>query len=849
LAKYLSALLICIGMVAMLIIGYIVGAQMPWVNPALVQDFNPYAYGQIFGLFLLPNILLISVLIFGVVLLSRNIYAGFAIVLVYLLIPQLTGFLFSGESNAFWAALFDPMGTKGISYFTKHWTVAEQNTLLLPMEKVWLFNRLLCLSIAGLLFGGIYKYFDLHQTAPVLSMPKFRKEQTTPAIKKILEGQITKVELSPIFQDFAFRQQLNILWAGAKIDFTYIITSRTFMSLVLAGLAFVLIIMASINPRWETETFPMTWQLLEFPSQFYSGVINCITFLYAGLLIHRERRAGMNQLVDISPVPNWVLLGSKFLALIKMQLVLLFILMLGGIITQAYKGFYHFEIDQYLFNLYGINLIHFVIWAMLAVFIQTLFNKPYLGFFLLLLAPIGFISLAEFGPKYLGADFLEQMQFRYNQAPGGVFGLRYSDLDGYGPMLPSYFIYKLYWLLAGCLLLIAALLLWTRGLSQSFSERLQIARQRFKGSIAIAFFMCLIAFSSMGFVFFYKNNIVTQQYTIREKKAALAAAEKRYQQYEYFAQPKIVDVNINMDIFPSSRTFTAKGQYIVVNKTDKAIDTLVINYMPDLSTRYHFNRKTTAILKDTIVNLIHFDRVVLAEALQPKDTLVMYFHNQNAPTTLLDNNPFVKEQGTFLEDDIFPRFGNWLSFARMHYQLGGKEDKAHPADTTVLAHSFMARDADHVHFEATLSTDKDQIAIAPGHLEKEWTVDNRRYFYYKMKEQIALSYLFMSGDYEIATDQWKGIDLAIYYDKKHTYNIDRMMKGMKAGLAYCSNNFSPYQFQQIRIVEFAQTGGASAHGFPGLIPTGEGAGFIADVDDSPDGGCEYNGQKTRARRS
>ena len=174
------------------------------------------------------------------------------------------------------------------------------------------------------------------------------------------------------------------------MDFRYIITSKAFLCLVLGGLVFIVLMMASVNPRWETETLPMTWQILELPSQFYSGLINLITFLYAGFLVHRARMANMNQLVDINPMPNWVLLGGKFLALVKMQIILLGLVMIGGIISQAYKGFYNFEIGQYLFNLYGLNLIHFMIWAMLALFKHTGFavvtcgarmqlHKPALG--------------------------------------------------------------------------------------------------------------------------------------------------------------------------------------------------------------------------------------------------------------------------------------------------------------------------------------------------------------------------------------------------------------------------------------------------------------------------------------
>ena len=222
--------------------------------------------------------------------------------------------------------------------------------------------------------------------------------------------------------------------------------------------------MRSVNPRYDTETLPMTWQLLELPSQFYAGVINLITFLFAGFLVQRSRMAKAHQLVDISPFPNWILMGSKFLALIKIQMALLFLVMLGGIISQAYKGYYNFEIDQYLFNLYGLNLIHFVIWAMLALFMHSFLDKPYLAFFLLIFIPIGFIGIAEFGPKFLGLGFLEQWIFRYNQGPGDIFGLRYSDLDGYGPNLPLYFLYKIYWSLAGLLIIDCCFIILEKGL-------------------------------------------------------------------------------------------------------------------------------------------------------------------------------------------------------------------------------------------------------------------------------------------------------------------------------------------------------------------------------------------------
>ena len=65
------------------------------------------------------------------------------------------------------------------------------------------------------------------------------------------------------------------------------------------------------------------------------------------------------------------------------------------------------------------------------------------------------------------------------------------------------------------------------------------------------------------------------------------------------------------------------------------------------------------------------------------------------------------------------------------------------------------------------------------------------------------------------------------------------MKGAKAGLEYCSTNFSPYQHDQLRILEFPVVAGGFAQSFANTVPFSEGVGFIADVDDSEEGGVDY----------
>ncbi len=83
-------------------------------------------------------------------------------------------------------------------------------------------------------------------------------------------------------------------------------------------------------------------------------------------------------------------------------------------------------------------------------------------------------------------------------------------------------------------------------------------------------------------------------------------------------------------------------------------------------------------------------------------------------------------------------------------------------------------------------------------------------------------------------DKWNDIAIEVYYDPQHPYNVDRMIDSMKKSLAYYTKNFSPYQFRQVRILEFPNFHGSFAQSFANTIPYSESIGFIADLRDKDD---------------
>jgi len=826
-AKFFSGITIVTCIVLIIGIGIVIGFNLPGIDPNLVGGFSFMAYFKTYLVYLLPNILLYGAIVFAVVAFTRNIAAGFIAFIVLLILQIVMATLLTDPNYESLAALLNPTGASALNHYTKYWTVAEQNNLDLPIEGFIIYNRLLWLIIATLVFGFAYKFFTFSQQPVSFSFKNKTKGLKT---TKSNFDSLTKVELSEIKLNFSFIHNLKTVWKLSNVDFKYITKSIPFIAIVIIGMISLIMEYIGSGSFRGTFRYPTTWKMLEYSEAYTLAILVC-TFLYAGMLNHRAKTANINLLVDTTPVPNWALVISKLLALLKMQLALLSVIMIVGISYQFYKGYTHFEIGHYVFDLFVLNFSYYMLWAFLALFVQTVARNLYIGLFLLI---ISFLVLSTPLSSLIG---LEQSVFKYS---GGSW-YSYSDMNGYGDYLSSYFMYRAYWFLAGILLLITTSLFLVRGLPHSFMQRLYIAKTRFAVKVIMGFGILIISFLSMGYSIYYENNTLNTRGTPQDKFEYNVQWEKRYHKYQAYKQPRIVAVNVNLNIFPKELNFDLEGKYMMVNKSDVAIDSVFIKYK-DYPSTFELNRPHTLVSKD----IRHrFDIYQLKEVLQPGDSLELRFTIKNKPNTMLHGNPLVLGNGTYIsKSKLFPTIGYRPSgikdvTVRKKHGLYPNDIRLHPADSTTLGNYMISSDADWIDFEATISTSEDQTAIAPGYLQKEWIEEGRRYFNYKMDNKMLNIYSFNSGKYEIKKDKWNGINLEIYYHKDHDYNLDRMMAGMKASLEYNSTNFGPYQHKQVRIIEYPKTVGNGASAFANTISFSESHGFIADVDDTDTGGIDY----------
>ena len=822
-AKFLSGFFIVNIVILGIFLAVSLGFTLPGTNQDIVNPFDLKSYLDAYFLIILPNLFFYSSIIFGVVTFTRNVYVGFISVIIIVIVEALLEGLFSNPDNRFIAALFDPSGLSASNYYTRYWTVSEQNELYLPLGELLIYNRLIFISFGSLILISVYRIFNFSQNAFTLTFNKKESKRLT----KTNFGGITKINLPKISFDFSLKNDLKKLRNLSNIDFLYIIKNWSFISIAVLALLFNLIGLSELGNVFGTPTYPRTWKMLEAGLTF-TLFINVSTFLFTANLLHRSRSSNINQLIDTTPTPNWIFLGSKFLAIVKMQLLLLSLIMISGILFQTYNGYFDFEIGHYLYELIVLSLISYIIWALLSFLIITLTTERLLGFFIMIVLFIGIPLLSLAG--------VEQSIFKYNAGTG----FSYSDMDGYGSSLNRFFLYKIYWLSLGLVFYILTYLFYYRGLPSNFRERISVAGSRFKGKYPKFLGLFMLIFLSSGGYLYYETNILNERTSSKERELQTVEWEKKYKKYENYDQPRIVAVNVDVNIYPNTLDANASGTYSMVNKTSSTIDSLFLDHNDAIST-FEFDKETDLVLEDTLYN---FDIYRLKKPLYPGDSLKLSFSVKNKPNTIIRKNSSVVSNGTFINNGLFPTFGYpggelRDDKTREKYDLPPNKLKPHPSDSTALGNTYISKDADWIDFEATVSTSKDQIAIAPGYLQKEWIEGDRRYFHYKMDSKILNFYAFNSAKYEVVEDQWNNVKLEIYYHKDHDYNLDRMMKGMKAALEYCSSNFSPYQHRQLRIIEFPRTSGGFAQSFPNTVPFSEDIGFIAKVDDSEEGGNDY----------
>ena len=808
-------------------LGAFAGTKMPWLDPARVGPQNFAAYLQPYLTLVIPNLVLTSAIFFALAALGKKmlpVYAGSVILLIgYFVANQLSADLTVTKL----AAMVDPFGGNAFSLLTQYWTPFQRNSQLIPFTGVLLWNRALWLGVGALILGLTYVRFSFSY-AGAKGKSKAQAESAATDIP-IVTARALPVSHPTFSRAESFRQ----LRSFTQLQFFETIKNVFFAVLVLAGSLFAIFSAYGINAPFTTPVYPVTWRMLELGGGGFAIFILAIVTFYSGELVWRERDARLNQIMDAMPVQRWVLYGSKLAALMLVMVLLAAMVMVCGLIVQLAQGYHHFEFGLYATSLVGDRLVSFWILCVIALLVHTIVNHKYVGHFVMVLYFIVGIALPQMN--------LESYLYRLGQSPPII----YSDMNGYGPMAKSLIWFHIYWGIGAVLLAIATNVLWVRGMETSLRNRMKLSGERLTASTRLGFALGAIAFAAVGGYIYYNTHVMNRYLTTFKIQEERAQYEIKYRQYQKLPQPRLTDVNVDVEIYPEQRMADFRGKEWLENKTDAPIDRVALTIWPEdvdviprpqIDVRQlSFEGGQTPIIQDAALGFYIFQ---LAQPLAPHGRVALDFDLAYPNPGFVNSNPNgdIVHNGSFVSGSYLPFVGYFQDVqmvddsARHKHGLGKSPGLAKLEDPSARESSYIAANADWVNFEGTVGTTPDQIAIMPGYLQKEWEQDGRRYFHYKADAPIMSGIVSVnSARYAIAKDRWHDVNLEIYYHPGHEFDLDKMMLGMKSALDYCTNAFSPFQFKQLRIIEFPRYGNF-AESFPNTIPFSEGIGFITYVD-------------------
>ncbi len=821
---FLVAALIITGPVAGYFTGTLFGAGTPQMGP-----FHLMNYLQPYLLFTLPNLFVFAVVFFSLTTYTRGTMAAYIVALIIMVLQFSANSLAQNMDNKELAAILEPTGINAFRLITEYWTPEERNTRFIPLEGAILYNRILWIGVAVLITLLSYTGFSFSQFLEPLKI--FRRSTKSEAVATPEVFSLSDI-MGVVSQHFTPKAKLQQLWWISKLEFRKILVSRFFIILCLLMVGMVLLVLNLRSQVFAASTYLVTYQMVEILEGGIGLFLIIFIIFYSGTTVWREREVKMDEIVGSTPAENKILFFSKFTGLLLAVLMIYSVAAMSGIFTQLYYGVKQIGFLQYLiFILTGAGIQ--VVFIAFCLSVQVYVGNKYFGFFLSLL-PIVILPII-FGVLEWNVPLAD-----FNST--GV-SITYSDVRGYGGAFATWLFYRAYWWSIAAVFCLFALLLFPRGKEKPVRNRWKLSSASFTGKFKGIMAACaVLALISGGFIY-YQNNILVPAYSPEEMQKLSADMEKKYRRYKNLEQPRITAVNFNADFFTRSRSFHAKGSYVVKNNSGRPMDTLYLEYAGGKKSAFSY----PVFEPDQPYTLLSDDKdfgvklLTLKDPLQPGDSLKLMFTMVYKPRGIFDkvSSP-IEHNGTFINYSFLPTIGYNESAeltensARKKYGLPRRPRMARIDDSLARKNNILSANADWIRFSAVLSTDEGQIAIAPGYLQKDWKQDGRHYFSYEMDSPMLNFYSMLSAAYTVKRDKWNDVNLEIYYQQGHEYNLDRMMKGIKRSLDYYTANFGPYQHRQVRILEFPRTMGSFAQSFPNTISFSESIGFLTQVKEGPE---------------
>jgi ABC-2 type transport system permease protein len=791
--------------------GLLIGSWMPWLDPSRLGATRVLDYLYALFAFVLPTLLVMSAAFFALATATRSLmwtYIG-AVALLVLFVTTRT--LLRDPAFDVAGALTDPFGVSALRVVTKYWTATERNTLLPPLTGLLLANRLIWLAVSGVLLGVAYRVFRMDGRALWQRRPK------APAAAEAAVIARPRAHALPAARP---RQAMGAqFWAMARLEAVTVFRSPAFFVLMAIGIFNAWGSLWFANRLYGTEVYPVTRLMVQALQGAFTFISVIVAVFYAGELVWRDRQQRMHDIVDATVAPDGIHLLPKILAIVGVLTCAGVLAIATAMVAQTLKGYTQFEISHYLLWYLLPQTVTASLLAVLAVFVQTLVPHKMIGWAVML----AYMVVSEVA----GALGFEHNLYLYAGTPP----VPLSDMNGQGHFWQAAAWFQAYWVAFAAVLVVLAHALRRRGAETSLRQRLARLPQRLRGAPGLWLAAGLLSWAGLGGWIFYNTTIVNRYETRPEREAWLARYEKALLPFESLPQPTITDVTLKVAMYPHERRAVTEGSYRIENRTQAPLQQVHVGWVRHLKmTRL----EVAGAVLDKRFDEFDYRIYRFEPALQPGESRLLSFatelrdpgfRNHGALQRMVDNGSFIDSF------EVAPMLGlnrDQLLKDRSKRRKQGLTPELRMAkleDEQARRHHYLRNDSDWVQAQITLETDADQTPVAPGVTVSDTTQGGRRTLVTRTESPIQFFFSMQSARYAVKRQTHHGVELAVYHQPGHAYNVQRMLDAMATSLDVYSQAFSPYQFKQARILEFPAYA-SFAQAFAGTIPYSEGIGFV-----------------------
>lgn len=809
------------------IAGMLLASFMPWQDAARAGPVNLVGYLWALAVLVLPSMLFSAALMFTIAASTRSTLASYvgavAVYILYLVSaaftnsPLMAASTPGGGEGLSLAALFDPFGLSGFFEQTRYWTVAEQNTRFVSLHGAFLLNRLATVGTAALLLAAAYWRFSfrvLKEASASRKTPGPRTPEPAPAVANVPVHSLRAVSpdtRNPWLAVYASAARLELRALFRRVPVALVM-------LLWMALAASEIVSEITGGEYGSAVLPTTGLIVSKLGQPLSLLGLIVLVYFSTELAWRERRFRLAETLEATPAPGSALVAARWTALALLVIGLITASIAVGVTVQVARGYPVFEPGLYL-TLFYFEGLPLLLFAAVALFVHALSPSRYVGLWGVLLAALVKLRGAALG--------LEHHLGRLLSAPTVV----HSDMNGFGHLAVPFHWLMLYWGAFTLLLALGASVLWRRGTGSMPGERLRALLHGWTRTHRALSGGLLAVLAVTGGWILYNTDVLNTRQSATELFDWKADYEKAYRPLAALPQPALSGMTLDIALFPEERRYLLSGHYELVNETAAAIDTVHVAVrrearvaslsIPGAKLASHDERfgMYGFALETPLVPGARTDLRFQLELSQPG------FVNEDPETSVVENGSFIFGPRTFPSIGYRPSYE--LQDPRERRKRGLPE-QAPPEDSPHGEEPEVPR---WVRFEATVSTSADQLAVAPGKLERQWEENGRRYFHYRSAAPVTNVFAIASARYQVERLRHRDVTLEVFHHPAHRANVERMLRAAAATLDYMEQHFGPYPHEALRIVEVPSYWRFGAFAMPGLVAFVEDRGFLTDSSD------------------